>query len=512
MMGVRMHVIRWMMVLCCSWSVLFCEDDSGESVEPPPVLSQVMSQLSQAQERVQSSYAGVGVVVPSGLIDVLVVRRTIAADWQRRLTEGSISPKEPELVRFIAEQNRLKTHLQELVSFAEQLRNMSQQFPHCRDEVVFTRYRALIISGMDQGMKTLIAGRFNGQNQSAENYQRQSRYTALLTLIEAGYTQAERYAKLPRDDRQLAEYRDHLAQVRMTLEKNVDARTDDASDRQQNLLGAYTAVLDARMKAINEVTESGVEAGAPEVMTYHRASDALIQILNQRLVKEQNDKGDPPTSDDPEERMKIRKQAFVEERAYAKAERLLSMAGQWLSSERTYRTQMKEYAEQVAEVSTASVESHRAAMAVYTQKHKVVQSAFDQAIKMGDENAALIAQQSLEQISQQCDQYLEHLTEDIAIAEREKTWRAHAKDPMMAERLREWDKRRAAMLAARRSIAEAADRALSAKHASELAEWSAQQAQEQVEEVKETVEEQDQGLEELMQALDEIVEQKEDNP
>ena len=507
-----MHVIRWMMLLCCSWSVFFCEDDSGESVEPPPVLSQVMSQLSQAQERVQSSYAGVGVVVPSGLTDVFVVRRTIAADWQRRLTDGSILPKEPELVRFIAEQKLLETHLQELVRFADQLRNMSQQFPHCRDEVVFTRYRALITSGMDQGMKTLIAGHLKGQNQSAENYQRQSRYTALLTMIEAGYTQAERYAKLPRDDRQLAEYRDHLAQVRMTLEKSIDARADDASDRQQNLLSAYTAVLDARMKAINEVTESGIEASAPEVVTYHRASDALIQILNQRLAKAHSDKGDPSTSDDPKESMKIRKQAFVEERAYAKAERLLSMAGQWLSSERTYRTQMKEYAEQVAEVSAASIESHRAAMTVYTQKQQVAQSAFDQAIKAADESAAMIAQQALEQISQQRDQYMEHLTEDLAIVEREKAWRAHAKDPLMAERLSEWDKRRVTMLAARRSIAEAADRALSAKHASELAEWSAQQAQEQADEVKATVEVQDQGLEELMNALDEMVEQENDNP
>ncbi len=506
-----MHVIRWLMVLCCGWNALIGGDDSGESVEPTPILSQVMSELSEAQAQVQSRYADVGVVVPSGLTDVLVVRRTIAADWQRRLTEASILPKEPELIRFIVEQKRLVTHFQELVSFTESLRSMPQLFPHCRDDVVFARYRTSIIAGMDQSMKTLIGGRLNGQNQSAEIYQRQSRYTALLTVIEAGYTLTERYAKLPRDDRQLAEYRDHLAQVRTTLEKNVDAHVDDHSDRNQTLIGAYKSVLDARVKAIDEVAESGIEASAPEVVTYHRASDTLIQILNQRLATAHSERGELPTSDDPEESMKIRKQAFVAERALAKAERLLSMAGQWLSSERTCRTQMKEYAEQVAEVSAASIESHRAAMTVYTHKKQVSQSSFEQAMKAADESAAMIAQQALEQICQQRDQYLEHLTEDMAIAEREKTWRAHVKDPLMAERLREWDKRRAVMLAARRSIAEAADRALLAKHVSERAEKIAQQAQEQAEEVKETVELQDQGLEELMNTLDEIVEQNDEN-
>lgn len=507
-----MHVIRWLMVLCCSWSALFCEDFPGEAVEPTPLLSQVMSELSEAQTQVQSHYNSVGVVVPSGLTDVLVVRRTIAADWQRRLTAGSIVPKEPELVRFITEQKLLETHLQELVVFADQLRDMSQQFPHCRDEVVFTRYRATIISAMDQGMKTLIAGHLKGQNQSAENYRRDSRYTALLTLIEAGYTLAERYAKLPREDRQLAEYRDHLAQVRMTLEKNIDAPADDASDRQQNLLGAYTTVFDARMKAINEVTESGIEAGAPEVVTYHRASDALIHIFNQRLVTAHSDNGELPTSGDLEESMKSRKQAFLEQRALVKAERLTSMAGQWLSLAKEERGQMKNYVEQIAEAPAAIAQALRATMTAHTQKQNAAQSAFDQAIKAADESAALTAQQSLELIRQQLDHQMEHLSEEVTIAEREKTWRAQAKDPAMAERLREWDKRRAAQLVVRRSVAEADEKALSAKHASERAQGIAEQAQEQAEEAKESMELQDQSLEELMNALDQIVEPNEENP
>ena len=453
--------------------------------------------------------------VHGGLTDVLVVRRTIAADWQRRLTEGSILPKEPELIRFIAEQKRLVTHFQELVSLTEPLRTMPQLFPHCRDDVVFARYRTSIIAGMDQSMKTLIGGRLNGQNQSAEIYQRQARYTALLTVIEASYTRAERYAKLPRDDRQLAEYRDHLAQVRTTLEKNVDVHVDDHSDQNQTLIDAYKSVLDARVKAIEEVAESGIEASAPEAVTYHRASDALIHILNQRLATAHSDKGELPTSEDPEERMKIRKQAFAEERAFAKAERLMSMAGQELSSESEFRRQRNEHVEQ--EALTQFAQAHRLVRTDYRQKQKAVQSAFDQAIKEADESAALIAHQSIEHVRQQFDNQWEHLSEELAIAEREKTWRAHAKDPVMAERLREWDKRRAAILAARRSIAEAADRAISAKHASERAEWIAQRAQEEAEEVREMFKEfelqdRDEGLEELMNALDEIAEQKEDNP
>ena len=512
-----MHLIRWLMVLYCSWSALICADLSSESGEPTPVLSQVMSELNEVQAHVQSSYTAIGVVVPSSLTDVLVVRRTIAADWQRRLADDSTSAKEPELVRFMGEQKRLVTHLKELVNYAEQVSNMSRQFPHCREEVAFTRYRALVISGMDQAMKGLIAGHFNGQNQMVEVHQRQSRYLALLRLIEVGCTLTERYPKLPHDDRQLAEYRDHIAQARLAAEKNVDGSigkngvSDDNSGRQQALLNAYTTVLDARMRMNNEVAASGLEAGAPEVLTYHRASDVLIQILNGRLASAQSNKADLPPSDDFEERKKIRKQDFIEQRTFAKAERLVSMAGQWLSSESAYRTQMKEYAEQIAEAPEAFAQAFRATMMDYAQKQKAAQSAFDQAIQGADENAALMAQQALERICQQRDQQEEYLSEEVTIAEREKTWRAHAKDPMMAERLREWDKRRAAILAARRSIAEAADRALSAKHANERAQWIAQQAQEQAEEVKETVEAQDEGLEEFMNTLDEIVEQSDNN-
>lgn len=507
-----MHVIRWLMVLCCSWSALFCEDAPGEAVEPTPLLSQVMSELSEAQTQVQSHFNSVGVVVPSGLTDVLVVRRTIAADWQRRLTDGSIVPKEPELVRFITEQKLLVTHLQELMSFTDQLSNLPRIFPHCRDEVVFTRYRATIISAMDQGMKTLIAGHLKGQNQSAKNYRRDSRYTALLTMIEAGYTQAERYAKLPHDDPQLAEYRDYLAQARAALEKNIDAPADDNRDRSHPLLNAYAMVLDARMNAINEVVESGFEAGAPEVVTYHRASDALIHLLNQRLASAHSDNQPMQTAYDPEESMKSRKQAFLEQRALVKAERLTTMAGQWLSLAKAERRQMKNYVEQIAEAPAAIAQALRATMTAYTQKQNAAQSAFDQAIKAADESAALTAQQSLEFIRQQLDHQMEYLSEEVTIAEREKTWRAQVKDPAMAERLREWDKRRAAQLAVRRSVAEEDEKALSAKHASERAQGIAEQAQEQVEEAKESMELQDQSLEELMNSLDEMAQQSENSP
>ena len=347
---------------------------------------------------------------------------------------------------------------------------------------------------------------------SAENYRRDLRYTALLTMIEAGYTQAERYAKLPHDDPQLAEYRDSFAQARAALEKNIDAPADDNRDRSQPLLNAYTMVLDARMNAINEVVESGFEAGAPEVVTYHRASDVLIHLLNQRLASAHSDNQPMQTAYDTEESMKSRKQAFLEQRALAKAERLTSMAGQWLSLAKEERGQMKNYVEQIAEAPAAIAQALRATMTAYTQKQHAAQSAFDQAIKAADESAALTAHQALELIRQQLDHQMEYLSEEVTIAEREKTWRAQAKDPAMAERLREWDKRRAAQLAVRRSVAEADEKALSAKHASERAQGIAEQAQEQAEEAKESMELQDQSLEELMNSLDETAEQSENSP
>jgi len=96
------------------------------------------------------------------------------------------------------------------------------------------------------------------------------------------------------------------------------------------------------------------------------------------------------------------------------------------------------------------------------------------------------------------------LEEDIAIVEREKAWRVHAKDPVIAEKLREWDERRAAALAASEAAEVAAHAALAASQSAERAQLLSEEAEEHAATVQNAADQHD--LSELMDALDEMVE------
>ena len=508
-----MHLIRWLMVVCCSWSALISED-VGESSTSKPLLSQVMSQLSDAQAQVQINCASAGVVVPSGLTDVLVVRRTIAADWERKLVDGRVLPKDPALVRFIGDQERFIGNLQQLVNVVQQLVNLPQRFPHSTKDAAFVRYRALLLEVIDQSMSA-VAGRQAVQVAPPDWSQRQSRYTDLLTLIESDYTSAERYAKLPQDDRQLAEYREQIAQARTTLEQKTESGGNDENQRRhssQTILDAYTSVLDARVQMIREIaesTESGLEANAPAVMTLRRATEVLVQLGDRRLALIRGEHAKPSvasSSEDQDDQQAL--QELEQERALERAQRLISMASQWLSWESTGREQAKGYAEQITSAPPAFIETERTAMNAFTEQQRAAQVEFDQAITAADVSAALTAQQAFERIRQQRDRREQNLGQEMQIAEHESLWRAQAKDPAMAERLQEWDKHRAAMLAAQHTIAEVEDAALAAKHAVERAEWIASQAEERVQEVRQNSEKK-LDLSDFMQSLDELIEQAE---
>ena len=513
-----MHLSRWLMVLCCSWSVLVSEiisqevsEKVSESPAPTPVLAQVLSQLSDAQAEVHSTCASVGVVVPTELKDVLVVRRTIAADWQRKLADGRVQPNDPALIRFIGDQERLVGNLQQLANVVQQLANLPQRFSHSTKDAAYARYCGLLREVIDQGLSA-VAARQSVQLTPADWHQRQSRHTDLLTLIESGYTSAERYAKLPSDDRQLADYRDQVAQARTTLEQKSGSteNSDDSADRRryydQAILDMYVTMLDARAQMIDEIAksaESGVEADAPAVMTFRRATEAFVQLNNRRLALIHGEQAKSPeasSSTDQEDR-----QELEQERMLTRAQRLVTMASQWLSFDSECRKQVKRCAEEITSAPPAFVKAERLVMNAFSEQQRAAQNEFDRAITAADVGAALTAQQAFERLRQPRDRREQNLSQEMWIAERESLWRAQTKNPALAERLPEWDKQRTAMLAALHAIAQAEDAALAATHAKERAEWVASQAEERAQEVRQSSEK-NLDLSEFMQSLDELIE------
>ncbi len=482
-----------MLVLCASLPRSLAEE-AEKAVRHS--LPQATAHLIEAQAQVQSACASAGVTVPGGLSDVLIVRRTIAADWQRRLDSGAIAADDHGLVRFTADLERLVSGMQQLANLAQQLGDAPRRYPHCVAEPAFKRYHALVVDAVDQGMQAISAGRLREQVAPAAWYQRQARHAALLALIEAGHVAAERYTSLPRDDRWLVEYREHLLLTRTTLEQTIETVDDDRSYEQQEILDAYTRLLDARVQNAERIADCGLEGEVPEVMTFRRACELQIGVLARQLGLARS------VNDDSAERSRMDAREHL---ALLHAERLKTMAGQWLSFESERREQAQDFAEVLDEAPAAVAAQKRALLDGFAVAQRSAQVAFHQALVAADLAAALTAQQAVEQVRHQREWQWAYFEEDLAIAEREKIWRAHAKDPAVAERLRHWDLRRAAVLVARRAAADAADAALTAVQASQRAELVAEEAQAKADALGLATETGESDLSDLEQALDEMV-------
>lgn len=470
----------------CAWA---------DEEQARPTLPQAVAHLIEAQAQLQSASTAASLVLPSGLIDVLIVRRTIAADWQRRLDAMTVRAEDVNLQRFTAELEALVAGLQQLANFAQQLGDAPRRFPHCLAEPAFTRYRTLVSETFEQGIQAVSAGRLRDQVAPAAWFQRQSRYATLLGLIESGHLADEKYTLLPRDDRWLIEYCEHLLLTRTTLERRLEQAEDEESYQHQNVLDAYTRLLDLRVRLLRRIAESGLPLEAPEVTAFRQAGEAQLAVLGRLVGLARGAPSDEEESWQREER---------EHRLLARAERLGELADQWLSFEQERREAVANITEQLSDAPAELVAPTRAALEASALAHQTTQVAFAQAIAAADLSAALAAKHALERARQQADRHLLRLDEDIAILEREKTWRAHAKDPAIAEKLRAWDERRTVALNARQIAEAAADAALVASQAAERAQLVSDEAQETAETLQNAADMHD--LSELSEALDEMIE------
>jgi hypothetical protein len=185
-------------------------------------------------------------------------------------------------------------------------------------------------------------------------------------------------------------------------------------------------------------------------------------------------------------------------------ERLKDMADQWLSHEVERRSQVESFQETFTDVEATLVAPFRKELESLDMAERSAQAAFSTAVTAGDFDAALTAHHTAEQVRQRRDRRSYTLLDDVAIAQQEQAWRAHAKDPVIAEKLRQWDERRAAVLTARRAADEASATALLARQAAERADLLANRAQEHASQLDEAANAED--LSDLIDALNDMVE------
>jgi hypothetical protein len=460
-------------------------------------LSHEVTRLAQAQAQVQSACAAAAVVVPGGLGDVLVVRRTIAVDWQRRLGDPAAVVDAEAVKRFQQELTTLVAALQQLANLAQQLGEASRRFPHCLEEPAFGRYRALVGEMVERGIQVLIAGRMKEYPAPAAWHRRQSRHVALLQVIESTHRARERYAGLPADDRWLLEYQQHLRLMRETLEHGLDTLEGHDNGVADTLRQSYERLLDARVDAIERLAECALPEDAPSVSAYRRALAGQVAMLGDLI--------DLARSEPAEDEQAPRRQRVQESRQMA-SERLLEVADTWLSFDLERREQRTQLAEALAEGSAEIAAPLRAEGEAIERDYAAAGSALQAAITAGDVRAAVMAEQMGERLCRRGRRLVQRVPSDLDLAMRESEWRVHRADPAIAERLRAWDEQRSAALAARQAADAADAAALTAEQQLRLAEMDFEQAYQRAGDLEDASLEHEHRLQDLMNALDKMVE------
>jgi hypothetical protein len=467
----------------------------GWAEEDGRTLSETVARLVEVQAQMHSAGVLANLTLPNGFNDVLVVRRTIAADWQRRLAAAAVRADDPDLVRFTGELAQLVSGLQTLVGLAINLGDASRRYPHCQDEPAFARYRSLAAETYTQGLQALIKGRPYDQIIPVHWYRREERLTMLLGLIESAHVADERYAALPRDDRLRIEYREHLLLTRTTLERTLDLQDDREGHHLMEVHHAYARVLDLRVELAQRIADCGLPAEAPEVQMFRQIGDQRVASLTRQVALARV----RDAEDDDEHQRRIEQ----EHRVLARAERFGDFADQWLGLARE-RQQGDEYVTELLEDAPAELAARTRALLDETrQACHDARMAFVKAVTADDLAAALAAKQAAERANQLTDRRLRELDFDIDIANREQAWRTHAKDPAIAEKMREWDTRRGELLARRKQADEAFVAAMTAIHAEERAALMSEEASERSRSADEALDLHD--LQDLFDALEEMV-------
>ena len=411
------------LALCFITSCTLYADEGREALRQ--ALPQDLARLVQAHEQLRAAYQSAGSNLPAAFSDVLVVRRTIAADWQKRLAQKSEPIDLSAAVRFRSELTALIASTQQLSNTAQQYSYASQRFPRCLDEPVFKRYRAQLVHAVEAGVQSIIAGR---PLDSAANMRRsQQRYVDMLNIIESQFTLNERYGKLSPDLPALKDYREHLRQTRAKIEPQLE--TPDRLDSQIDLgaiTNAFDTLLDAHVKVVEAAAAKDLPADAPASAGYRAVLINLITVLTDQLTFVRT------TSQ--EDDLHYHKSRALNQRQII-ALHLVDAAERWKSSENNRRTGRQEQQESLAAISKVTRERVEKQCAELDQQRRLLEQAIMLAFKEQNALAAIEQAGKFSLIELRESQVFVTMVDDAEFEEREADWKALAADPNIAKLL-----------------------------------------------------------------------------
>lgn len=303
-------LLRLIVVLSSlSWSFAV-DDDERERLHEE--FSGALSELATAQRRLNEQADTAQVVVPQAVPTQIATRRTLAADWLRRIgAPGSEFPLE-EAEAFRDGLHTLRGRLDQAANWIETMATLSERWQGVAASAEFTRYRAFVRGAIDGH----LAGITSVEEQPVDEdllYRRQHRHEVILNLVESQAQLDERVQKLPADTAIVREIRTQRTTVRTTAEAGLNAAmpTDDhVLDGEQNILwlldellnlaeerhdrlasreqppGAAMVALVTASQAVEEQSVRAliahVRAQKPDDPAWHRQQESLRRARDER--------------------------------------------------------------------------------------------------------------------------------------------------------------------------------------------------------------------------------------
>ncbi len=403
------------------------------------ILPEALANLTQTSTQLHAAFAAIGFSIPNAFDDVLVVRRTIAADWANKLNDSNTAINYDGALRFHHELQSLNNTIRQLINTANQIAYSAQQFPHCLEEPFYKKYRMHLESHINACVNSVVVGKVldNDRIHSVN----QQRYSNVLLVIEAQHACAARFNVLSTDFPLLQDYQTYLRISREQLESTIEIPDKDRNNYKiQEITRAFEALLDTEVHAIKRVRDAGLADTAPAVIVYQSAVARQRITLQELLTLARSDNAND------EEHYKRQQAAQYKD---AISSHLVNICERWMINESERKNRHEKIKDNNEDFSEKWHKRLNSTLQEFDNKRRASEQELRTAIKSENAPNAMAQLGALESINFEEVFIVENAMHDAHYDSDEEAWKKFEKDPDVAKLIKQYQDKKTAFLKAR---------------------------------------------------------------
>ena len=367
--------------------------------------SSALTELSQTQQRLSEHAGTAQVVIPPGVPTQIATRRTLAAEWIRRIGTPATDFQVEEAEAFRDGLYSQRGRLDLVVAAVETMATLNERWSGAVGSKELERYRVFVRSAIDQLFQE-FATAAEPTIDDELFYRRKQLHEVIMDMVESEEQVTERLTKLPQDAPAVREFRAQRAALRAMAEVGLQAAApvdDQAFDQQQQILWLLDELVTVAQEREEHLTPRDQPPGTMVLAAITACQTAEEQALRALIAHQRAQMPDDPSWHRQQESLR---------RARDHRRTMTAVAWEWMSLEDSVRDIRKLVQEQLAELpparqteSTKRVSGLDAAIADATKS-------LDQHLRDGKRTEAVRAKNALGLVSRD----FEALEQDLVFA------------------------------------------------------------------------------------------------